>query len=77
LYVVLIQRSKNHDISFTQTCENFLENYKALTYKDEISNILNAYNKRRFQMSLKMYFLHSYLNFFPENVGTISDEQSE
>ena len=29
------------------------------------------------QMSLKMYFLHSHLNFFPPNLGAVSDEHGE
>ena len=28
-------------------------------------------------MSLKMHFLHSHLEFFPENLGAVSDEQGE
>jgi len=28
-------------------------------------------------MSLKVYFLHSHLNFFPENCGAVSDEHGE
>lgn len=26
-------------------------------------------------MSLKIHFLHSHLDFFPENLGSVSDEQ--
>jgi hypothetical protein len=28
-------------------------------------------------MSLKIHFLHSHLDFFPENLGSTSDEQGE
>ena len=28
-------------------------------------------------MSLKIHFLESHLNFFPENLGEVSDEHSE
>ena len=28
-------------------------------------------------MSLKMHFLYSHLEFFPENLGAISDEQGK
>lgn len=28
-------------------------------------------------MSLKIHFLLSHLNFFPENLGSMSDEQGE
>ena len=29
------------------------------------------------RMSLKMHFLHSHLDLFPENLGAVSDEQGE
>ncbi|KAL4125789.1 hypothetical protein QTP88_010029 [Uroleucon formosanum] len=63
--------------AFIWTCENFLGNHKALTYKDGIQNLLNAYNKLGCRMSLKIHFLHSHLDFFPENLGVVSDEQGE
>ena len=28
-------------------------------------------------MSLKMHFLHSHIDFFPENLGAVSDEHGE
>ncbi|KDR14867.1 hypothetical protein L798_11005, partial [Zootermopsis nevadensis] len=28
-------------------------------------------------MSLKMHFLHSHLEFFPDNLGSVSDEHGE
>ena len=28
-------------------------------------------------MSLKIHFLHSYLNFFPPNLGAVSDEHGK
>ena len=28
-------------------------------------------------MSIKVHFLHSHLNRFPENLGDVSDEQGE
>jgi len=28
-------------------------------------------------MSLKIYFLHSHLDFFPSNLGAVSDEHGE
>nr|CAH7733773.1 unnamed protein product [Callosobruchus chinensis] len=28
-------------------------------------------------MSLKVHFLHSHLDFFPENLGAVSDEHGE
>ena len=31
----------------------------------------------RSRMSLKFYFLHSHLAFFPENLGAVNDEHGE
>ena len=39
--------------------------------------MLEAYRQMGCRMSLKMHFLHSHLNFFPENLGAVSDEQGE
>ncbi|KAL4101305.1 hypothetical protein QTP88_021325 [Uroleucon formosanum] len=50
--------------AFIWTCENFLGNYKALTYKDGIQNLLNAYNKLGCRMSLKIHFFAFTLRFF-------------
>ena len=30
-----------------------------------------------YRMSLKVHFLHSHLDFFPTNLGAVSDEQGE
>ncbi|KAJ4430743.1 hypothetical protein ANN_19334 [Periplaneta americana] len=37
----------------------------------------NSYKVLGFRMSLKVHFLHSHLEFFPENLGEVSDEQGE
>ncbi|UYV80001.1 hypothetical protein LAZ67_18001373 [Cordylochernes scorpioides] len=46
---------------FRNVCKNFLESFKALGVN----------------MSLKIHFLHSHLDFFPDNLGAVSDEQGE
>lgn len=38
---------------------------------------LNAYEGMGCNMSLKIHFLHSHLDFFPENLGDVSDEHGE
>ena len=39
--------------------------------------LLAAYKEMGCRMSLKMLFRHSHLEFFPENLGAVSDEQGE
>ena len=42
-----------------------------------VENFLEAYKEMGCRMSLKIHFLHSYLDFFLANLGAISDEQGE
>ncbi|GBN82572.1 hypothetical protein AVEN_182818-1, partial [Araneus ventricosus] len=36
-----------------------------------------VYKTMGFNMSLKIHFLHSHLEFYPENLGSVSDEHGE
>jgi len=63
--------------SFVKVVNNFLGNYRADNYTDLVENMLKAYEKMGCRMSLKMHFLHSHLDFFPENLGAVSDEHGE
>lgn len=56
---------------------HFLGNYRAPNYKDIIENMLTAFKKLNVHMSLKIHFLADHLDFFPENLGAVSDEQGE
>jgi len=60
--------------SFVKVVNNFLGNYRADNNTHLVENMLKAYEKMGCQMSLKMHFLHSHLDFFPENLGEVSDE---
>jgi hypothetical protein len=42
-----------------------------------VDELLSAYKALGCNMSLKIHFLHSHLDFFPENMGAISDEHGE
>ena len=63
--------------AFKWFCANFLGNKKPLLFKMGVENLLEAYKKMGCRMSLKIHFLHSHLDFFPANLGAISDEQGE
>ncbi|GBP78947.1 hypothetical protein EVAR_57898_1 [Eumeta japonica] len=52
-------------------------NNKTEDYVEIVSNLLTNYHKTGVNMSLKIHFLHSYLDFFPENLGSVSDEYGE
>ena len=43
----------------------------------QLDNMLKAYRRMGCRMSLKIHFLHSHLDFFPPNMGEVSDEHGE
>jgi hypothetical protein len=64
-------------LSFKRICKNFLGNQKAAKYKDVVQEPLTSYKAMGCNMSLKIHFLESHLEFFPENLGKVSDEHSD
>ena len=62
---------------FTMVVQNFLGKHRADNYKDMVSQMLKSYEAMWARMSLKMHFLHSHLDFFPENNADVSDELGE
>jgi hypothetical protein len=56
---------------------DFLRYKTAENYGEIINELITNYCKMGCGMSLKIYFLNSYLNFFPQNLGALSDEQEE
>ena len=77
----LTKKMKSHErkawLSFKSVVENFLGNKKAENYEDLVSDLLASYEQLGCRMSLKLHFLHSHLDWFPENLGDCSDEQGE
>jgi hypothetical protein len=61
----------------TKSCEKFLRNKKAKDYEDTISEVTENYRALGYNMSLKMHFLDSHLDFFRQNLGNVSDEHGE
>lgn len=59
--------------SFKNVVQNFLGNNKTDNYKDLVEELLQNYKALGCNMSLKIHFLHSHLDFFPENLGDVSD----
>ena len=62
---------------FCLIVKNFLGNYKSPNYMQIVTDLLHAYQELGARMSLKIHFLHSHLDFFPSNMGDISDEHGE
>ena len=63
--------------AFTCICSNFLGNVKSNSYQEGVAELLAAYNDMGCRMSLKIHFLHLYLDFYPENLGAVSHDQGE
>jgi len=64
-------------ISFSKVVSNFLGTNRSADYKHLVNDMLCKYKALGSTMSLKMHYLHSHLDFFPDNLGALSDEQGE
>ncbi|UYV66321.1 hypothetical protein LAZ67_4001324 [Cordylochernes scorpioides] len=63
--------------SFRNVCKTFLGSVKVENYRDIFNDLLLSYKALGCNMSLKIHFLHSHLDLFPDNLGAVSDEQGE
>lgn len=55
----------------------FTGNTKAKNYQEIVANFLSSYKELGCSMTIKIHFLESHLEFFPDNLGQLSDEQGE
>lgn len=63
--------------AFVKVIKGFLGKNKDENYEALVQQLLVAYEALGYRMSLKIHFLHSHINFFPENLGDVSDEMGE
>jgi len=63
--------------AFVLVVKNFLGNNKARNYAELVTNMLTAFRNLGCNMSIKMHYLFSHMDQFPENLGSMSDEQGE
>ena len=63
--------------SFKFVVKVFMGNRRAQNCEELVNNLLQSYQKLGCNMSLKTHFLHSHLDFFPENCGAVSEEHGE
>jgi hypothetical protein len=54
-----------------------LGNRKSEQYAQIVEELILSFQEMGCNMSLKLHFLHSHLDFFPENLGAVSDEHGE
>ena len=46
-------------------------------FSELVENLLQAFHNLQCNMSVKVHFLYSHLDYFPENLGAFSEEQGE
>ena len=63
--------------AFVLVVKNFLANNKARNYAELVNNMLTAFRNLGCNMSVKMHYLFSHMDQFPENLGSMSVEQEE
>jgi len=73
----LTESERNNWLCFKRICKDFLGNHKAANYQDVVQDLLTSYKAMGCNMSLKIHFLESHLNFFPENLSEVSVEHGE
>ena len=63
--------------AFVLVVKYLLGNKKARNYAELVTNMPTAYRTLGCNMSIKMHYLHSHMDWFPENLGSMIDEQGE
>jgi len=62
---VLIDKEKVAWQSFEKFSNGFLGNFKAANFRELVQDLVDSYEQLECNMSLKMHFLFSHLDFFP------------
>lgn len=63
--------------AFRDVVRGFLGNHNDPNYKQLVAKLIENFKKLGCRVSLKVHFLHSHLDFFPENLGDVSEEHGE
>ncbi|GBM50899.1 hypothetical protein AVEN_54336-1 [Araneus ventricosus] len=63
--------------SFKLVITSFLGSKKDPNYNSIVEEMINNFKILGYIMSLKVHFLDSHLDYFPENLGAVSEEQGE
>jgi hypothetical protein len=63
--------------TFKEVVKKFLGNIKDHLYKEIVRNIFENFKLLDCNMILKLYLLASHLDYFPPNLGAVSEEQGE
>ena len=64
-------------LSINSVIANFLDNHRSSPYQKVVDELMENLRQIGPRMSVKMHFLRSHLDYFPENWGEFSEEQGE
>lgn len=71
------KREKEAWSNFKLLVTDFLGNRRSPEYVDIVRSLLESFRNLGARMSIKIHFLCSHLNYFPDNCGDYSEEQGE
>lgn len=63
--------------SIKEVIENFLGNSKSTNYREIVANMCKNFKTLGCRMSVKVHFLFNHIDYFPENLGDLSEEHGE
>ena len=63
--------------AFSLVVNNFFGHRKAENYEDLVKELLSSMQELQCSISIKLHFLKSHLDYFPENLAHVSEEQGE
>ncbi|MGR0202217.1 hypothetical protein, partial [Klebsiella pneumoniae] len=64
-------------LSLKAVVEGFLGNNKDPNYRILVERLLKTFRNLGCLMSVKVHFLHSHIDYFPQSLGDYSEEQGE
>ncbi|UYV63591.1 CUL1 [Cordylochernes scorpioides] len=75
LIAILKEDEKNAWLAFIDVVKHFFGNNISPNYARIVENMISKFHKLACLMNLKLHFMDSHLNFFPDNFGAESEEQ--
>ena len=68
----LNETERNAWLSVKRICKDFLGNHKAANHQDVVQDLLTSYEAMGCNMSLKIHFMESHLDFFHQKISAKS-----
>lgn len=73
----MTQKEKNAWQNFREVSQKFLGNTKDPDYRNIVAELVRNFGNLGCLMNLKIHFLDSHIDYFPDNLGDFSEEQGE